>query len=1363
MDRSRSHSISAQQQQQQQHYNYVAQSAPQVQQPQHALLSPPPRGSMQDIHPGAARNSVPAQHQQPIQAHHSQERPQPENDEAAVLTFLSELQMQGQQHPQQQSQHQLQHSQAQGPPVHKQVRKAASSPQVPQTGPQMPSQQMYSQHPQHQYVPHPQPHHTPAIQQQQQQQQQQPMHMDHSPLLPSHGRYVHGDHHGYPPSHEPLPTSPVYHPQPSSVAPPAVELPRPMTPPGLVSPGVHPRSQGPPMADTRQRPIPGSGLGPGSENHMVAPHSGMQPLDPIKTAHAPGTPTGSAPPRSASLMNILNVPERVSHIRHAQVEDRDDMEDVQPTSAHVPHDRAPVDPTIRQVYRHDAGQRADYPPAFSEAPRDAHYEERFVEPERPTQVTPAEQDSVEEHASAVVVAPKSGKEKTARPVKEKVAKEKPVKSVKEKVEKVKKERVPKGGKKKLSTSATIGIESDEPGMDTVIEYDQLPAEARPQDSRPQEARPQDLRPQDARPQEFRLQESRPQEARPQEARPQESRPQESHTQEYRPQEYRLQDLRHQEPHLQEPRPLEPHPQGSRPQEPQLQESVGVFKHTLELPGGGRIELPSKKPRTDSFTAPAPEVDGQAKVPRGSEGRRPQDISDKAPVKRDPIQTQPIELPKPAPTPTKDSPSSSRNTPAKFISSQQPFPVSLPPTESSKASRMNDVSPREPSTTKASSAHVRSGSSSPLPMPSSLRGHTGLGVELPEPHPANGSSTSAKKSQQDGDRDRERDRDRPKATTSKDASKSSKASTGGSYTPKEKKPSKKDIVVDKIQDDEIAVVTPKASKSHDTSKKSQDNDEDMPSPKLPSKFQSTSKKSSSSAQSQSSSLKKRFSRTTGSEDGHLGSTGSKAQETQDSTPSHDRTTSSEGSRGKPSKSHSSVKVEAEQLVTKAQKSSSSSSNQVAAREEDVVMAEPDRGEGLYCICRTAYDESRFMIACDGCDDWFHGDCVGVAEKDSVMVDKYYCKRCEDKGRHGSLKKKCFREGCQKPAGRKSKYCSKECGLLVATQRIQESQEKVFGESNQTELPPGQVQQQQHLQRRRRLTLADLDDRQRLLGIREKMAHARKVCAILEERAMQLDICVDRQARQDLGPLDLSTVAGLNAPSSSPQTGTNGESKSTATTGGDMEDEDEGVLRSGSASKSKVSKAKALKDKAAAKEKDKDALCGFDYSLVWDDAQDIARKDRAALNSLVSTPVGSRASSVAPPSFGVVVVAPKKQQQNGTESSNDNKSKTEGGAHDGESGGGVQTPSASGEVGSNTTTVLAFSPYLQAIGRRVCTSRRSCDRHIGWQKLKAAERELEQTLQNKLLRTLKAEAKLVKSRMKRRRNDLSARILNGTIEH
>ncbi|KAF9085247.1 hypothetical protein BGX23_009826, partial [Mortierella sp. AD031] len=802
---------------------------------------------------------------------------------------------------------------------------------------------------------------------------------------------------------------------------------------------------------------------------------------------------------------------------------------------------------------------------------------------------------------------------------------------------------------------------------------------------------------------------------------------------------------------QEPRPQEPHPQESLAQESRLQELVGFSKHTLELPGGGRIALPSKKARMGSISTPAQEASLPEGLPRDSDTRRPQDSTDRAPVDQSSVHARPTELPNDVPVTSNDPPTESQSVPVKFNSPQLPFPVSLPLTSSTKASRKEDISPRETPTTKASSAHVRSRSSSPPPAPSSLRGHLGLGVEAPE-QSVNGSSSSGKKSQQDGDKER----DRPKATMSKDATKNSKTSTGGSSTPKEKKSSKKETVPDRAQDDDVAVIQ-KAYKIHDVSKKAHDMDEDMPNPKLPGKAQSTSKKSASSGQSQGTSLKKRFSRPAELDDGHLGSTGSKALDTQDSTSGHDRTTSSESSRGKSTKSHKVESLNNEYPSPKVAQKTSSSSNANVAKEKDEVGADDqaDRGEGLYCICRTVYDPSRFMIACDGCDDWFHGDCVGVAEKDSDMVDKYFCKRCEEKGRHGSLKKKCFRDGCQKSAGRKSKYCSKECGLLVATQRIKESQERVFGESNQPDLPSGQVQQQ-HLQRRRRLTLADLDDRQRLLGIREKMAHVRKVCTILEERSKQLEICVDRQARQDLGRFNLSASSGLGLNNNEPSPGDEGKSLA------DIEEEDEGVLRGTPGSSSKTSSSSKTKSKAGQKEKvstkdkDKDVLCGFDYSLVWDDAQDISRLDRAALSSLVSTPVGSRASSVAPPSFGVVVVNPKRNGTT-TESSNSGEKSKADGLHDG----GVQTPSSiSGDVGS---AALVASPYLEAIGLRVCTARKTCERHNGWQRLKAAELELEQALQNKLMKTLKAEAKLVKGRMKRRRNDLSARILNGTIEH
>ena len=50
------------------------------------------------------------------------------------------------------------------------------------------------------------------------------------------------------------------------------------------------------------------------------------------------------------------------------------------------------------------------------------------------------------------------------------------------------------------------------------------------------------------------------------------------------------------------------------------------------------------------------------------------------------------------------------------------------------------------------------------------------------------------------------------------------------------------------------------------------------------------------------------------------------------------------------------------------------------------------EILYCICRKPYDIPRFMIACDRCDQWFHGECIGISEKEGEFIDLYFCDDC-----------------------------------------------------------------------------------------------------------------------------------------------------------------------------------------------------------------------------------------------------------------------------------------------------------------------------------------------------------------------------------
>jgi hypothetical protein len=120
---------------------------------------------------------------------------------------------------------------------------------------------------------------------------------------------------------------------------------------------------------------------------------------------------------------------------------------------------------------------------------------------------------------------------------------------------------------------------------------------------------------------------------------------------------------------------------------------------------------------------------------------------------------------------------------------------------------------------------------------------------------------------------------------------------------------------------------------------------------------------------------------------------------------------------------------------------------------------DTGEKLYCICRKPYVDGVFMIACDKCDDWFHGDCVSISSKDAKKMSSYTCAVCEQKIRDEEARKEqlrleeerrqqlllqqqalqnqrvrvpktdqpCAFKQCTDFAREGSRYCSHECGI------------------------------------------------------------------------------------------------------------------------------------------------------------------------------------------------------------------------------------------------------------------------------------------------------------------------------------------------
>ncbi|CAH8514798.1 unnamed protein product [Schistosoma intercalatum] len=47
--------------------------------------------------------------------------------------------------------------------------------------------------------------------------------------------------------------------------------------------------------------------------------------------------------------------------------------------------------------------------------------------------------------------------------------------------------------------------------------------------------------------------------------------------------------------------------------------------------------------------------------------------------------------------------------------------------------------------------------------------------------------------------------------------------------------------------------------------------------------------------------------------------------------------------------------------------------------------------VYCVCRSS-DAERFMIACDQCEEWYHGDCINVTPKQAEQIKTFYCPQC-----------------------------------------------------------------------------------------------------------------------------------------------------------------------------------------------------------------------------------------------------------------------------------------------------------------------------------------------------------------------------------
>ena len=99
--------------------------------------------------------------------------------------------------------------------------------------------------------------------------------------------------------------------------------------------------------------------------------------------------------------------------------------------------------------------------------------------------------------------------------------------------------------------------------------------------------------------------------------------------------------------------------------------------------------------------------------------------------------------------------------------------------------------------------------------------------------------------------------------------------------------------------------------------------------------------------------------------------------------------------------------------------------------DVDDDDEDSDDKLYCICRGP-DDHRWMIECDSCKDWFHGDCVDIEKfVGENYIEQYICPNCQDEeaGLVTWYKATCALQGCLKVAKQydtdePSYFCSEE---------------------------------------------------------------------------------------------------------------------------------------------------------------------------------------------------------------------------------------------------------------------------------------------------------------------------------------------------
>jgi COMPASS component SPP1 len=113
-------------------------------------------------------------------------------------------------------------------------------------------------------------------------------------------------------------------------------------------------------------------------------------------------------------------------------------------------------------------------------------------------------------------------------------------------------------------------------------------------------------------------------------------------------------------------------------------------------------------------------------------------------------------------------------------------------------------------------------------------------------------------------------------------------------------------------------------------------------------------------------------------------------------------------------------------------SSTAAREKAGGDENEGSSDDETDNGPYCLCRGP-DDHRWMISCDVCEDWFHGECVNLEKEiGEKLVERFVCPNCTDgKRNYTKYRKTCSLPSCMnaarlytKDAKDRSVFCSNE---------------------------------------------------------------------------------------------------------------------------------------------------------------------------------------------------------------------------------------------------------------------------------------------------------------------------------------------------